>query len=109
MNNILGQQYAANRDQAIAAPWPLPVEASDIDQTGAKIYDGEREIGSVTSCRFSPRLNTAVPLGYIRRDYLKPRTRVTIRDGENSLAAVVSRLPINRVLLVYRACSDSTL
>jgi hypothetical protein len=31
---------------------------------------------------------------YIRRDYLVPRTRVTIRHGEKSLEAMVSFLPI---------------
>jgi aminomethyltransferase len=63
-------------------------------QTGAKIYDGEREIGSVTSCRFSPSTGSAVALGYVRRDYAMPKTRVIIRDGEKSLMAVVSPLPI---------------
>jgi glycine cleavage system T protein (aminomethyltransferase) len=65
-----------------------PVEA------GANIYDGEREIGSITSSRFSTRLGAAVALGYIRRDYLAPRTRVMIRDGEKSVLATVSKLPI---------------
>jgi glycine cleavage system aminomethyltransferase T len=44
-------------------------------ETGACIYDGKREIGSITSCRFSARLGTVVALGYIRRDYLIPGTR----------------------------------
>jgi aminomethyltransferase len=62
--------------------------------TSACIYDGEREIGSITSCRFSPRLGTAVALGYIRRNYLISGTRVLIRDRENSVLATVSMLPI---------------
>jgi aminomethyltransferase len=63
-------------------------------KAGANIYDNEREIGSITSCRFSPRLGAAVALGYIRRDYLIPRTRVMISDGEKSVLATVSMLPI---------------
>jgi aminomethyltransferase len=62
--------------------------------TGASIYDGEREIGSITSCRFSPRLGAAVALGYIRRDYLIPKTQVMVRDGEKSVLATVHMLPI---------------
>jgi glycine cleavage system aminomethyltransferase T len=70
------------------------LESKQPVQTGAKIYDGEREIGSITSCRFSPGLEAAVALGYIRRDYLAPRTRVMIRDGGKSLLAIISMLPI---------------
>ena len=71
----------------------LILESKQPVQTGAKIYDGEREIGSVTSCRVSPSTDSAVALGYVRRDYVMP-TRVIIRDDEKSLMAVVSPLPI---------------
>jgi glycine cleavage system aminomethyltransferase T len=63
-------------------------------QAGAKIYDGEHEIGTITSCCLSPHTDSALALGYIRRDYLNPRTRVMIRDGGKSLEAMVSLLPI---------------
>jgi aminomethyltransferase len=39
-------------------------------QAGAKVYNGEHEIGTITSCSFSPHTDSAVALGYIRRDYL---------------------------------------
>jgi aminomethyltransferase len=70
------------------------LESKQTVKSGAHIYDGEREIGRITSCRFSPRLGTAVALGYIRRDYLIPGTRVMIRDQEKSLLATVAMLPI---------------
>jgi len=70
------------------------VDSKQTVQAGALIYDGEREIGRVTSCRFSPRLGTATALGYIRRDFLKPGTRVMVSDGEKSVLATVSMLPI---------------
>jgi len=63
-------------------------------QAGAKVYNGELEIGNITSCSFSPHTDSAVALGYIRRDYLVPRTRVMIRHGGKSLEAMVSFLPI---------------
>jgi aminomethyltransferase len=70
------------------------LETKQVVESGAHIYDGEREIGSITSSRFSPRLGAAVALGHIRRDYLAPRTRVMISDGESSVLATVSKLPI---------------
>jgi glycine cleavage system aminomethyltransferase T len=70
------------------------LESKQPVETGATIYDGAREIGSITSCRFLPSFGAAVALGYIRGDYLAPRTRVMIGDGEKSVLATVSTLPI---------------
>jgi glycine cleavage system aminomethyltransferase T len=70
------------------------LERNQTVQTGAKIYDSESEIGTITSCCFSPHMDSTVALGYVQRNYLIPRTRVTIRDGEKSLEAMVSLLPI---------------
>ncbi len=72
----------------------LVLQSQQTVQAGAKIYNGEHEIGTITSCRFSPHADSAIALGYIRRDYLIPGRRVTIRHGEQSLAAMVSLLPI---------------
>jgi glycine cleavage system aminomethyltransferase T len=73
----------------------LVLQSKQTVQTGAKIYDGEREIGTITSCNFSPHTDSAVALGYIRRDCAIPLKRVTIRDRGNALVATVSLLPIN--------------
>jgi aminomethyltransferase len=71
------------------------LESKEPVETGAAaIHDGEREIGTLTSCRFSPHLGVAVALGHIRRDYLTPGTRVIIVDGNKSILATVSTLPI---------------
>jgi glycine cleavage system aminomethyltransferase T len=85
------------QDRWISLNWHFTgfiLESKQAVETGANIYDGEREIGSITSCRFSPRLGAAVALGYIRRDYLIPRTRVMIGHGGKSILATVSMLPI---------------
>jgi aminomethyltransferase len=63
-------------------------------QSGAKVYDDKREIGSVTSSCFSPQRDSVIALAYIRRDYLIPGTQVTIRVDGKHLVAVVSLLPI---------------
>jgi aminomethyltransferase len=69
------------------------LQSNQTVQKGAKVYDGEREVGTITSCCFSPDTNSAVALGYVQRN-LVPRACVTIRDGEQSLVATVSSLPI---------------
>ena len=61
----------------------LILESKQPVQTGAKIFDGKREIGSVTSCRFSPYTGSAVALGYVRRDYVMTKTRVVIEMVKN--------------------------
>jgi aminomethyltransferase len=70
------------------------LQSNQTVQKGAKVYDGEREVGTITSCCFSPHTNSAVALGYVQRNLI-PRACVTIRDGEHSLVATVSSLPIS--------------
>jgi glycine cleavage system aminomethyltransferase T len=70
------------------------LESQQTVENGARIYDGAHEIGNITSCRFSPGVDSAIALGYIRKDYLKPGTRVMVGDGPRSIAATVSPLPI---------------
>jgi folate-binding protein YgfZ len=52
----------------------------------------DKEIGRVTSAVFSPKLETAVGLGYVRYEYLTPDTRVLIDD----VSASVQSLPLIR-------------
>jgi glycine cleavage system aminomethyltransferase T len=86
-----GQDRWASLKKRLAG---LVLQGKQTVQTGATIYDGEREIGSITSCRLSPHTDSAIALGYVQRDYLTPGTRVTIQEGGKSLAAFVSGLPI---------------
>jgi glycine cleavage system aminomethyltransferase T len=71
----------------------LILESQQVVRNGAKIYDGEREIGIITSCRFSPALDAAIALGSVRKDYLHPGARVMVGDGVSSLPATISKLP----------------
>jgi folate-binding protein YgfZ len=68
-------------------------------ETDGKIEPGavikssdEKEIGRVTSSTFSPRLGTAVALGYVRYEHLTPGTRVLV-DGAGGETA---ELPLVR-------------
>ncbi len=66
---------------------------------GAKVKasDEEREIGRLTSCVFSPRLNRSIALGIIKYDYLAAGTEVKIIAGENELSsAQIAALPLVR-------------
>jgi folate-binding protein YgfZ len=64
---------------------------------GAKILaeDG-KEIGRVTSSTFSPALDRAIALGYVKYDYLKPETSVKIAKASDERAAEVAALPFVR-------------
>jgi folate-binding protein YgfZ len=71
-------------------------DAAQIHQ-GAKIKAADgKEIGRVTSSAFSPRLNHAVALGYVKYDYLAPGTEVQIISDEEERAARVHELPFVR-------------
>jgi glycine cleavage system aminomethyltransferase T len=72
----------------------LILESKQVVQPAAKIYDGACEIGSITSCRFSPRLDAPVALAYLRKDYLTPSKRVMVRENGKSIPATVSVLPM---------------
>jgi aminomethyltransferase len=90
-NSLLetGQERWVNFERQFAG---FLLQTKQTIRRGAKIYDGEREVGTVTSCRFSPHTNSAVALGYVQRNLI-PRACVTIRDGEQSFVATVSFLP----------------
>lgn len=60
---------------------------------GSPIRAGEREIGRVTSAVTSPLLDRAIALGYVHRDFVEPGTEVQVVDGEQSIPAIVARLP----------------
>ena len=55
-----------------------------------------KEIGRVTSSTFSPRLNRAIALGYVKYDYLKLETAVKIVMPDYETNGVVAELPFVR-------------
>jgi len=52
-----------------------------------------KEIGRITSSAFSPRLNRAIALGYVKYDYIAPGTRLKIASADDSIDGEVSALP----------------
>ena len=67
-------------------------------EPGASVKStADKEIGRITSTAFSPRLNHAIALGYVKYDYLAPGTQVSVVYGaEQKLAAHVHELPFVR-------------
>jgi folate-binding protein YgfZ len=55
-----------------------------------------KEIGRITSTVFSPRLNRRIALGYVKYDYLKPGTRVSVASNDVERGATVTELPFVR-------------
>ena len=55
-----------------------------------------KEIGRVTSSTFSPRLDRAIALGYLKYDYLPAGTDVKVAAPESETSATVAELPVIR-------------
>lgn len=55
-----------------------------------------REIGRITSSTFSPKLNRAIALGYVKYDHLDPGTAVNVTSAESETRGVTAELPLVR-------------
>ena len=60
---------------------------------GDRIRAGEKQIGTITSSVYSPRLARAVALGYVHRDHWESGTRLAIHGEGLVLNAEVAELP----------------
>jgi folate-binding protein YgfZ len=60
---------------------------------GAKVFRDGAEVGYVTSSVRSPRLGTAIALGYVRRGSQEPGTSVTVEAEDSRWTAEVVSLP----------------
>ena len=73
----------------------LTLEGTKVPVAGAVIRSNDaKDIGRVTSATLSPKLDSAVALGYVRYEYLATGTQVVI--GAEGLAAKVTDLPFVR-------------
>jgi folate-binding protein YgfZ len=60
----------------------LRVEGADVPKRGEKILAGDRDVGQVTSAVRSVRLGKPVALGYVRREFAKPGTKLNLGDQQ---------------------------
>jgi folate-binding protein YgfZ len=73
------------------------LEGAASSPRNAKIVAADgREIGRVTSSTFSPRLDRAIALAYLKYDHLAPGTAVRIVAADGEMAATVRELPFVR-------------
>jgi folate-binding protein YgfZ len=68
----------------------VAVEGGLPPSLGEKLVSGGREVGEATSACFSPLLNRAIALAYVRREVSEPGSRLTFASGA---AAEVHELP----------------
>jgi folate-binding protein YgfZ len=59
-----------------------------IPQPGSPVFAGEEAVGRVTSAAFSPLASRAIGLGYLRREFHAPGSRVTWEHGEAEVIAL---------------------
>jgi len=74
----------------------LLVSGEIVPSAGAGILSGERTVGTVTSGIFSPALKRVIALGYVRREFWDPGTKLRILWDERSAEAEVASLPFVR-------------
>lgn len=62
---------------------------------GNKIIANEKEIGKITSSTYSPTLDKNISMGYIRKEYVEPGTRLSAIDknSNNIIEVIVQNLP----------------
>lgn len=101
----VGQEVVARIKWRGHVNWHLMgfvIEGDRVPSPGDQIFLEERKIGRVTSGVFSPAFDKPIALGYIRREFKDPGTKVTVKSGEKSTAqarddsreyAVVSDIP----------------
>ncbi|HET6383246.1 MAG TPA: glycine cleavage T C-terminal barrel domain-containing protein, partial [Armatimonadota bacterium] len=65
-------------------------EAGGLPPRSARLHAEDREAGWVTSAVQSPTLGRPIALGFVRREFLAPGTRLKLEDGGE---AVVTALP----------------
>lgn len=62
-------------------------------EPGAKLFRDGQEVGAITSCAISPRLDRAIALAYLRRGHDEPGTNLGLRADDPGVGAIVGNLP----------------
>jgi len=71
----------------------LMLSGNTIPPVGAQLFRDGEEIGRVTSACFSPALRRAIALGYVKRPYYEPETKLDVLFPDQVEPAAVARLP----------------
>jgi folate-binding protein YgfZ len=74
----------------------LVLEGRLVPERGVRVLAGGAEIGRVTSATWSLGLGRPIARGFVRREHGEPGTAVTVRAGQDDVAARVTALPFPR-------------
>lgn len=74
----------------------LRLEGSVVPQPGARIAAEGADVGRITSAAYSPHLGSAIALGYVKRAFTDPGSRVSVELPGATAPAVVTTLPFYR-------------
>ncbi len=61
---------------------------------GSRLFDGDKEVGRVTSSVQSPRLGVGLGLAYVRRGHQQPDTKLQVDTAGKRVPAEVVKLPL---------------
>jgi glycine cleavage system T protein len=71
----------------------LVVKDSTVPPKGAKLFNGDREVGWISSAVRSPQLNQVIAFGFPLRDFSKPGTELAVEFDGSRHEATVHALP----------------
>jgi folate-binding protein YgfZ len=60
----------------------LVLPGAPVPSRGARIFDGSRDVGEITSAAESPRANAPLAFAYVHRDYVSPGTVLTVNGSQ---------------------------
>ncbi|PYP85255.1 MAG: hypothetical protein DMF61_16910 [Blastocatellia bacterium AA13] len=69
------------------------VDAEAPPPAGAKLFEGEKEVGHVTTSILSPTLNRVICLGYVKYGFFEAGTHLSIQSGSQNLGGEITALP----------------
>ncbi|RKU14542.1 hypothetical protein C6501_08065 [Candidatus Poribacteria bacterium] len=71
----------------------IEIDAENPVQQNSKIFNGEKEVGWVTSSAYSPLLKKPIALGYVRMAFTEHGSRIQIETADGRVNGTVVGLP----------------
>jgi len=68
----------------------VEIDATDPPDPDTRLFQGEQDIGKITSAAFSPTLGKVVGLAYVRRELAEPGTTLTV-NGHTAVVRALHR------------------
>lgn len=71
----------------------IEIQSESVIPVNTKIYDGDKEIGWVTSSTYSPSLEKQIALAYVRMAYTDPGCIIQLETSEGRITGTIALLP----------------